>query len=519
MKPHTGHTENTETIILSRQDYEKLLSENKSLESRNAELNIEVQYLKHELDKLKRMIFGSTSERFVPISLPGQLSLDLGLEEQKKETETTETETITYTRKKKKQKEDFQGHGRGPLPAHLPRREQTIEPTEDITDATKIGEEITEKLEYDPGKLYVSKFIRPKYALPEEKGIVIGTLPSFPIPRGNANSSLLSYIIISKFVDHLPFYRIVQMFKRQGVQLPESTINDWFRKSCELLLPLYIRLKILVQSQDYLMADETPISVLTNEKKGSTHKGYLWVYYSPPEKLVCFDYQKGRSREGPGMFLKDFHGALQCDAYQAYDMYENNPEVMLLGCMAHARRKFDESLKNDQARAEHVLSEIQKLYKTERTARELSLLPVERKALREKEALPVLTELERWLKDQLPVVLPKSPIGVAITYLLGNWKRLMRYLEDGRFEIDNNLIENSIRPIAIGRKNYLFAGSHEGAERMAMMYSFLGTCKINNVEPMQWLTDVLTRISDCKTSQLDLLLPHLWATNMAAANP
>lgn len=510
MKHQTTPIENYDVLELLKTENRKLLSEKNYHEAKCAELSIEVEYLKHELDKLKRMIFGSTSERFVPISLPGQLTLDLGSEELKKDTETPETETLTYTRKKNK-KENFQGHGRGPLPSHLPRREYIIEPTEDITNAIKIGEEITEKLEYKPGELYVSKFVRSKYVLPDEKGIVIGTLPSFPIPRGNANSSLLAYIIISKFVDHLPFYRLVQMFKRQGIQLPESTINDWFRKSCELLLPLYKRLKTMVQSQDYLMADETPISVLTNEKKGSTHKGYLWVYYSPPEKLVCFDYRKGRSREGPYEFLSNFHGSLQCDAYQAYNMYEDSPDVILLGCMAHARRKFDEALTNDKARAEHVLAEIQKLYSTERKARELSLLPVERKALREKESLSVLTELEWWLKEQLPEVLPKSPIGVAINYTLGIWKRLMRYLNDGRFEIDNNLVENSIRPVALGRKNYLFAGSHEGAERAAMMYSFLGTCKINNIEPMLWLTDVLTRISDCKISQLDQLLPHLWS--------
>lgn len=498
MQPEVTIKENE--ITLSREEYEALLL-------KNSELEIEVQFLKHELSKIKRMIYGSRGERFIAAT-DGQLNLGLEGIEETVPAETI-TETITYTRNKKT-KPEIKGHGRCPLPAHLPRVEHIIEPDCDITGAKKIGAEITETLEYEPGRVFVNKYIRPKYALPEEKGIVIGLLPSLPIPKGNAGASLLSHLMVSKYIDHLPFYRQVQMFKRQDIHIPESTVNDWFRSSCNLLLPLYERLIQRALQCDYLMADETPMAVLTNEKKGATHKGYIWVYYSPVERLACMEYKKGRGREGPKEFLKDFRGALQTDGYQVYDMYENNERIILLACMAHARRKFDEAKSNDKERAEYALTQIQRLYKIEEFARENNFTPEARKAIRDKEATPVLTELEQWLKSQLPHVLPKSPIGVAVSYTLGIWNRLARYLDDGRYEIDNNLVENAIRPIALGRKNYLFAGSHEAAQRAAMMYSFFGSCKRNNVEPFAWLKFVLENIPDTKMSELDRLLPDKW---------
>lgn len=255
------------------------------------------------------------------------------------------------------------------------------------------------------------------------------------------------------------------------------------------------------------MADETPIPVLIKDKPGSTHKGFHWVYYSPLEKLVCFDYRKGRGRDGPREFLDGFQGVLQSDGYNAYNEFENREGITMLACMAHTRRKFDKSLINDPDRASHMLSMIQNLYEVERKAREEGLTHDQRKELRQEVSVPILGEMETWLKDQLTDVLPKSSIGEAIQYTLKQWKRLVKYTEDGRWEIDNNLVENSIRPVAVGRKNYLFAGSHEGARRAAMIYSFLGTCKINDVEPFSWLKDVLTRIPDQSIQKLEELLP------------
>jgi len=468
----------------------------------NRELVGENMYLKQELAQLKRMIFGSKSERHLG-SDPGQLSLGLG-------TETIgqgekEKEQITYTREKPDNKKG--SAIRLALPSHLHREEHIIEPAEDITGARKIGEVVTEILEYTPGKFYVEKYVRPKYVIPKEERIVIGELPSLPIPRGNAGPGLLAHLLISKFTDHLPFYRQVQQFKRQDIDIAESTISGWFTASCRLLEPLYERLVKRVSGSTYLMADETPIPVQTKDKPGSTHKGYHWVYYAPLEKLVCFDYRKGRGRDGPEKFLESFRGMLQTDGYNAYDIYEKKDGITLHGCMAHARRKFENAKDNDPKRADYVLERMRKLYMTEREARENNFSFEKRKELRAEKSLPVLQELEKWMKEQLPEVLPKSSIGQALVYTLGLWNRLTRYIDNGQVEIDNNLIENSIRPVALGRKNYMFAGSHEAAQQAAMIYSFLGTCKINDVEPLGWLKGVLQRIQDHSIQKLDELLP------------
>lgn len=232
------------------------------------------------------------------------------------------------------------------LPSHLPRQTETIEPENLVEGAKKIGEAITEILEYNPGRLYVKKYVRSKYVqsgTDGEEKIVIGELPTLPIPEGNAGpgrfaARLLAHLLISKFVDHLPFYRQVQQFKRERVKIAESTITGWFNASCRLLEPLYEVLQRKVQMATYLNGDETPIPVQSSDKKGATHTGYHWVYRAPLEKIVCFDYQKGRGREGPKAFLKDFKGALQPDGYAAYEIFDSQADITLLACMAHARR-------------------------------------------------------------------------------------------------------------------------------------------------------------------------------------
>lgn len=488
---------------ISEEEYLLVQKENIELSEKVANLTAELLYYKHELAQLKRMIFGSKSERHIGFD-PSQLNL--GLDVETVEQPERETEQITYTRNKSDNKKG--SAIRLALPAHLYREEHVIEPREDITGARKIGEVVTEILEYTPGKFYVQKYVRPKYVLPTGERIVIGELPSLPIPRGNAGSGLLAHLLISKFVDHLPFYRQVQQFKRQDIDIAESTISGWFSSSCRLLEPLYDRLVTRVRQSSYLMADETPIPVLTRDKPGSTHKGYHWVYYAPLEKLVSFDYRKGRGREGPEEFLEKFRGMLQTDGYNAYDIYEKKEGITLYGCMAHARRKFENAKNNDPIRAEYVLERMRKLYMVEREARESNLTYDQRKELRIERSIPLLQELEKWMKEQLPEVLPRSSIGQAIAYTLGLWNRLTRYTQNGQVEIDNNLIENSIRPMALGRKNYLFAGSHEAAQQAAMIYSFLGTCKINNIEPYSWLKETLSRIPDHSIQKLDDLLPH-----------
>lgn len=474
------------------------------------------QLTKEELDWLKRQLFGRKSERFVGMD-PAQLTLEFEgmVEEMRKQ----ETELISYTRKKTGG-EEKQGHSRMPIPAHLRREEIIIEPDEVPEGSKKIGEEITEVMEYKKAEIYVKKYIRSKYALPEDEGlsgqarIIIGQLPSLPIPKGNAGPSLLSHVLIGKYVDHLPLYRQQKQIKRLGVEISEKTICGWVTASCDLLTPLYEKLMQNVQQSGYIQADETPIKVLDKNKKSDTHKGYYWVYHSPVSNTVCFQYRKGRGREGPKEFLKDFRGAIQADGWQVYDNFEKREGIMLLGCLAHVRRKFEEAKDNDTARAVHVLSEIQKLYAIERKARSEDLGFDEREELRNKESKPILHDLKAWLLDNAPEtnskVLPKSRIGKAISYALGIWHRIERYLEDGRYEIDNNWVENAIRPVALGRKNYLFAGSHEAAQRAAMIYSLLATCKKHDLEPSIWLTDVLTKIQDQPISKIHELLPENW---------
>jgi len=489
-----------ETISISKSEYERLLT----LDSLTISLKFEVEYLKRQISDLKRMIFGSSRERFVSTDDGQGVLFDLGGEK----TKPAEKEEITYTRTKPRKK---QRPVRLELAPHLPRKEEVIEPENLPEGAKKIGEAITEILEYEPSKLFVRKIRRIKYIVSsndEKTEIAVAPLPTLPIPKGNAGAGLLSHILISKFVDHLPFYRQIQIFKREGATIAESTMNGWFNATCRLLEPLYDTLKNRVLSTDYLMADETPIPVLTKDKPGSTHKGYHWVYYDPVNKRVLFDYRKSRSREGPEEMLKDFSGYLQTDGYAAYTNLKNKDKITLLACMAHARRKFEHARENDPVRSEEALRMFGKLYDIERYARKQEYDAKQIKELRQKKSVPILDEMEKWLKKQINETLPKSAIGEATAYTLSLWPRLRRYVEDGRFRIDNNLIENSIRPVALGRKNYLFAGSHQAARQAAIIYSFLATCKINNVEPFHWLKHTLEVIPDYPVNQLDQLLPQ-----------
>ena len=472
-------------VLIPQKEYHQLLS------------------LKDPLAELKRMIFGSRSEKFIATS---QNQLGLFNDISPTDTVLPVKEKISYERNKPSKDKNKQPV-RGVLPAHLPRVEEIIEPDTIKQGAKQIGQEVTEILEYNPAKLFVRKIIRPKYALKNQGGIVIGELPTVPIPKSNAGASLLAHITVSKFVDHLPFYRQRQIFKRQNFVVSDSTLGGWFTATADLLAPLYQVLQKQVLKSDYIQADESPIGVQDSHKKGSLHTGYQWVYRAPVEGLVLFRYDKSRSRLAAKQVLNHFSGALQTDGYKVYQNLDSQGNITLLGCMAHARRYFEKALENDKNRAEYALTLFQKLYAIERKARDRSITSKTRKRYRDLCAIPILTQMEQWLKEQINLVLPKSLIGKAIGYTLNLWENLKRYTLDGKFEIDNNLVENTIRPLALGRKNYLFAGSHKAAQRIAMFYSFFATCKINGVEPLQWLTHVLQVIPDYKANKLAELLP------------
>lgn len=473
-----------------------------------ARLNSELANMQFQLEQLKRLFNGSKRERFISNKDENQLTLPLDIEP---ETEPEkEQEVVTYVREKKKRKNH---PGRLELPKHLPVEEITLEPEEDTTGMKCIGQEVTEQLEMQPAKLYIIRYVRPRYIkATDNEGLnhqgVIASLPTFPIEKGIAGPGLLTQIIVDKFIDHLPVYRQLERFKRENVKISSSTINGWQESIANLLEPLYDTLKKRVLQQGYIQADETPIQVLDKTKKGKTHRGYFWEYRSPLTNSIFFDYRRGRGREGPNELLADFKGYLQTDGYVAYDHISKKKDVIQLNCMAHARRYFDKALDSDKSRAEYAMEMFQKVYAIERKARENNLSPEERKELRLNEALPLLNELGKWIANTLKEVLPKSPIGTALQYCIPRWDNLTAYLYDGNLEIDNNLAENAIRPITLGRKNYLFAGSDRGAERAAMFYSLFGTCKANNVNPFQWLKRVLEIIPEYKVNRLHELLPQ-----------
>lgn len=489
-------------------------------EKSNEQLRAQLQELTFQIKELVRLVHGAKSERYVAQDAAGSPQLSLGLVveptaepvvEVAMEKKTVYVPVAAETPKK--------AHpGRSPLPSHLTRVEIVIEPTEDVMGLVCIGYEITEELEYKKGQLFVNQFKRAKYALPvanQKTQILIGELPVRPIEKAIAGPELLAYILISKYCDHLPCYRQVQMFARQGVNISPVTINDWITATCDLLQPLYDLLKRQVLSEPYLQVDETPIKVLDKDKKGSTHRGFHWLYHAPLIGMVLFDYQPGRGREGPEHLLKDFKGPLQTDGYGVYEAFDQNEGITQIQCMAHARRMFEKALDNDSQRASYALTEIQKLYAIERKAKDESLNYDQRYDLRQQEALPLLTAFNEWLIENMPkkektaaAVLPASTIGKAINYALSRWHQLMIYAHHGELHIDNNAAENAIRPIALGRKNYLFAGSHKGAERAAMIYSLLATYKKQSVEPSHWLAYVLKHMASHPINKLEQLLPN-----------
>ncbi len=493
-------------IQVKEQEIQVIAKEKESLLKKIQDMLEKFSSMKFELSQLKRLIFGSKRERFVSGAEDAQMSLPFDIEtESQEETSEAATEEVSSHQRRKRKNHP----GRLSLPDHLPVEEIIIEPEEDVTGLKCIGHEVTDELEYQQAILKINRFMRPKYAREDNEGVICGNLPSRPIEKGIAGPGLLSHILVSKYVYHLPFYRQSQRFKiEHQIDIPRSTMGGWQGSIANLLRLLYEEQKRQVLGQGYLEVDETPIQVLDPKKKGKTHRGYYWVYYSPIQRMVLFDYQEGRGREGPRKLLSDFKGYLQTDGYIVYDWFGKQKDITLLSCMAHARRMFEKSLGDDKKRAEFAMTEIQKLYQIERRARQLGLSAEQRHELRLNESLPILNELGKWMAAQVRTTLPKSPFGKALIYSVSRWDNLMNYLRDGHLEIDNNLVENAIRPTAIGKRNYLFAGSHAGAKSAAMFYSFFATCKHNNVDPFTWLKKVLEIIPDYPANKLSDLLPQ-----------
>ena len=493
-----------DTIILER---DTVISDKDTVITK---LSSDIEHANFLYEQLRRLIFGSKRERFIS----GLDSEQLALQFEPKAVEidaviNAERETIRVSFEREKPKKEH--HGRMALPSHLPVVETIIEPSEDTSDMVCIGKEITEELDFTPAKLHINRTIRPTYITKEdEKGNqkqVIAEL-SRPIPKCMASPALLAMIFTDKYSFHLPLYRILRRIVQMGVPLPASTLGSWVKLGAQLLQPLYAVHRLHVFREIYQMIDESPIKVQDSDKPGVCHQGYMWVRYAPLSKSTLFEYYKSRSAKIPTIDLSTFTGYIQTDGYSGYTFLASQQGITHLSCWAHARRYFDKALDNDHERASHVMKLVQLLYAIEALARESSMSHSERKALRIDKSLPIINEIGRYIYEQRNKVTPQSPIGKAFDYCSNRWVSLQNYLTDGMLEIDSNLVENSIRPLALGRKNYLFAGSHEAAKDIAMFYSFFATCSKNDIDPQKWLTYVIKNINDTKNPQLKFLLPQ-----------
>jgi transposase len=487
-----------------------------------------IQKLEHQLRDLLRRLYGRSAEKLDPhqMLLFKDLLKQLGADSAAPS--TPEPETAAAPRASA-------GHGRRRLPTDLPRRRVV----HDLPEAERacpccgvtrevIGEDTSEQLDYEPAKLTVIEHVRLKYACrpceqtAAEAGPQIATAdkPLAPIEKGLAAPGLLSYVMVSKYGDHLPLHRLERILRRHGIDIARSTMCDWARDSAAALAPLYDRLVHQVLASKVIHTDDTPVRVQDRTRSG-TRTGRFWVYVGDrAHPYTAFAYTPSRSRDGPMTFLtdwgKDATRYLQADAFAGYDgLYAGaaGGHVVEVACWAHARRKFYDARTSDPAAATQALAHVRLLYDVEDIAKELS--PAERHALRQTQAAPRLAAFRTWLRTQPALVggpiLPKSPMGQAITYALNQWDALCVYITDGDLAIDNNPAENALRRIALGRKNWLFCGSDRGGRTAAVLFSLIATCDRHGVDPFVYLRDVLTRIAAHPASRLADLLPDRWA--------
>ena len=491
-----------EENALLRQQKANIGKQKANLDKKCTSLLHRVEHLSQELAKLQHLLFGRKSERYVPHVDPDQLAL---FEVSKQEipapaVPVEEKKPARRPRRRRLRRED--------IPEGILRERQVIEPDEDTSRLKPMGVETSWYLEIIPATLKVVDLIRRKYVDPDhpERGVIIGELPSRIIDKCKAGPGLLAHVTRAKFVDHIPHYRLSKQFKREGIDLSTSTLGDWTSQVAWHLNPLYEALKQeLAEDSSYLQVDETTLRVQDRNKKQSTHRGYMWTYLAKTLGLVVMDYRKTRARAGPEAMLASFKGAMQSDGYSGYDGFDRHTEITTYACMAHARRYFHDCLESDPKEAGYVLGQIRALYAIERQLREQQATAAVRCHIRQKKARPILEALEQAIAG-----LPRSQWGKAVRYSLKRWEKLTRYVDNGEVEIDNNGVENALRPLALGRKNYLFAGSHDAAQRAAVFYSLFGTCLLHEFDPQAWLTDVLKKIPEYSAKRVHELLPHRW---------
>jgi len=500
---------------LIRAQHENLVAQHGALVSRGTE----IENLKLLILKLQRMRFGRSSEK-----LDHQIEqLELRLEDLEAEESAPPPHNAPAQAPRTRRKP-----ARRPLPDNLPRETQTHEPKHTACPECggalhKLGEDVSEILEFVPARFKVIRIVRPKLSCAHCEHIVQAPAPSRPIDRGLAGPGLLAHVLVSKFAHHLPLYRQAEIYGRAGIDLDRSTLADWVGGSSRLLAPLIEALRRYVLAGRKLHADDTPVPVLA-PGTGKTKTGRLWTYVrddrpagDPSPPAVWFAYSPDRKGEHPQRHLRDFRGTLQADAFAGFNAIYEDPtrDIREAACMAHIRRKFYDL---HQAHASPVATEalrrIGALYEIESEIR--GRTPDERRQVRQTRARPLLDSLHEWLESVRAKLSQKSAVAAACSYALGRWPAMLRYCDDGLLEIDNNAAERSLRAVALGRKNYLFAGSDAGGERAASIYTLIGTAKLNGLDPEAYLRDVLTRIADHPVNRIDELLP--WSLSAASSS-
>jgi transposase len=495
------------------QTHSQLQAKDEQLQLRTAE----IQHLKLLIAKLQRMQFGRKSEK-----LSRQIEqLELRLEELQTQGGETAAQDQPPTPEPAPSASPSAAPkskpARRPLPEHLPRKTKRHEPkTQACPDCggglQKAGEDVSEMLEYIPEQFIVIQHVRPKFSCPCCERLVQAEAPSRPIARGLAGPGLLAHVIVSKYADHLPLYRQSEIYARVGVELERSTLADWVGGVSYALSPLVEALRRYVMEAGKLHADDTPVPVLA-PGTGKTKTGRLWTYVRDDRPsgdraapAVWFAYSPDRKGEHPKQHLSNFTGALQADAYAGFNQLYENGRIWEVGCWAHVRRKFyDLHQVHASPITTEALERIGQLYGIEREIR--GRPPEVRREVRQARTRPLLESLHEWLQSALTKLSTKSDTAAAVKYALGHWQALTRFCDDGRLEIDNNAAERALRVVALGRKNYLFAGSDAGGERAAAIYSLLGTAKLNGIDPEAYLRQVLERIADHPINRIAELLP------------
>jgi transposase len=478
----------------------------------------EIEQLKLLIAKLRRMQFGRSSEK-----------LDRQIEQLELRLETlqmNDAETVAAMPEQIASVEPVSRSARRPLPAHLPREIRTHLPKQKACpdcggELRKLGEDVSEVLERIPSRFEVIRHVRIKLACACCERIVQAAAPSRPIERCVAGPGLLAHVLVSKYGDHLPLYRQSEIYAREGVELDRSTLADWVGGTSRLLEPLVEALRRHVMSGSKLHADDTPVPVLA-PGQGKTKTGRLWTYVrddrpagdvTPP--AVWFAYSPDRKGEHPRAHLSQFTGTLQADGYAGFDQIYQQGRIQEAACWAHVRRKFyDLQVAHKSPVAAEALERIGALYAIEKEIWGRSAQ--ERGEMRDKRSRPLLGSLKQWLEETLDKLSRKSDTAVAVRYALGRWEALMRYCDDGHLEIDNNAAERALRAVALGRKNYLFAGSDRGGEHAAAIYSLIGTAKLNGIDPEGYLRNLLSRIAEHPINRIEELLP--WTSLLTSLN-